>query len=308
MLLATIAVPANQCSYTIFLADQKAVLDRKLSEERRELKGWVESAVFKVLQKKMRNRILENCSPACSEQKVAELIQQELETWHGKVQNLRNDVKVFRGYSIIVATFVASLYASATLRASLPADYQVISEIIPILAGIGIYKLASPIWDNLNALVIRIGYRLREGKPFKSEHTVGTEIYEKNYDLLRARFPVTQMEVADRLFAFNKRLTPTANDAAGLYLNSTSIQGKERAVSLFAVLARDLRWTFKEIEPNSEFVSVSVHRLFTRFLTLEQRQEFFDLMMAEIQQIDSQLNHQNGEKYYTILFKTWLQL
>ncbi|MBX3022649.1 MAG: hypothetical protein KF799_13335 [Bdellovibrionales bacterium] len=205
-----------------------------------------------------------------------------------------------RGYSILIATMIASAAATTYVSASLPPDLQFISFFLTQVSTLGVYVFGAPIWEPLSSGFRKMAFGVRRAELESPHYAVDMRKLEglwrktqENYSLNEqmSRNVVTQFLISVHQNFYE------AYRAAGS-------DNRDYAAAQIAEAAVRLRTLFRDIDPDDRSVVGAVKTAFVDHVSIDH--EFLDQVMLRVRALDKYAESETANVYYARLFRAWL--
>jgi hypothetical protein len=250
------------------------------------------------------------CAAASADQRKGCLVElesssAEAEVAHVVATAVEQDLKIdgfmnheTRGYSILVATMVASAVATTYLSSSLPPHLQFVSQFLAQVSTLGVYVIGSPIWDPLRSQLRKLAFGIRKsdqansemGPAFEAMWRRTQEAYSVNAQM--SRNLATQFLLLAKL---------------NFYEAHRAMQSENPIYSADQVAdaAYRMKTYFTEIQPEDPSVASAVRTAFTNHVKVDAA--FLALVETRIRALDeTYFASEESQLFYSRLLKTWL--
>lgn len=206
-----------------------------------------------------------------------------------------------RGYSILIATMIASAAATTYLSSALPPDFQFISHFLAQISTLGVYVFGAPIWEPLSSGFRKIAFGVRQGEVGAG---AGSTELDREFESLWRRtqenYSLNQQMSRNVITQFLISVHQNFYEA----YRAAHDRNPEYAADQVAEAAVRLRTLFREIAPDDPSLVGAIQAAFTHHVAVDEA--FAQSVARRIANLDERALSDEGRSYYQRIFSAWL--
>ena len=227
---------------------------------------------------------------------VAERSRKHLE--HNAKQN-GIESREARGYALLIAAMIGSAALTTYLSASLPHNFQFLSQFLAQVSTLGVYVLGAPIWEPIGSHFRKFSFGVRD----LSGHGESDE---------EARYLNQQWGQTQKQYSLNEQMSrgvlSTLLNVLSTNFNiarEASLNGDvDLSTDQIAEAAYRQRLLFRDVDPHDRSLAAMVWTTFTNKVTVDA--DFRDKLNLRLKQLDAEWNLTEVRAYYDTLIEAWL--
>lgn len=216
-------------------------------DEYNNIETWWQKGAVQLLRGNIKSKVDEVCATTCTEQDITRVVAESIETTLNKIDKVTYQIRRVRGYAILTGITVGTIIGASYLKLNLPVHERFLGDVVSTITTLAIYKLGAPLLDQVQAVAVRGGYRLRHGKDFFRKDAEMPRL-RALYQVLREKMTPMEQEESGRISSLQGQLATTFSTAIESSLSGDKAKGGISAgAARIAELAVRMRQSFPEI-------------------------------------------------------------
>ncbi|MGE0525792.1 MAG: hypothetical protein AB7G93_17820 [Bdellovibrionales bacterium] len=228
-------------------------------------------------------------------QRIAKVLEKRLKREGGSLG------RQARGYSIVIATMVASAAATTYVSSSLPPNFQFISLFLGQVTTLGVWVFGAPIWEPLYSGFRKVAFGVKSSdSDSKSSQAEVSRRFDRIWQRTQESYSLNEQMSRNLLSQFLLAIHQNFYEA----YRAMNSHNPEYAADQVAEAAVRLRRLFRDIEPDDPSVVAVVRTAFVNHVQIDE--EFVKTVERRITALDDSFPTESAQPYYRRLFEAWL--
>jgi hypothetical protein len=205
-----------------------------------------------------------------------------------------------RGYSILIATMVASAVAANYASSSLPPNLQFISYFLSQISTLGVFVFGAPIWEPLSSGFRKMAFGVKKSDAERDEKSLDARRFDELWRRTQETYSLNEQMSRNLVTQFIVSVHRNFYEA----YRAVNERNPIYAADQLAEAAFRLRTMFRDISPEDPSVAAAVKTAFVNHVQVDP--EFVEQVRKQVAVLDKDAETKTAKAYYDRIYLSWL--